>query len=369
MPIFMDRHDVSENVTAAHVAQLHQQDLKIQDQFGCRGLTYWFDEDRKMAFCLIEAPSKKNIIAMHNTAHGEVPNQIIEVNAQVVESFLGRIKDPEQEEGDRLTIIDDSAFRFIMAVGFIIGEVGDRYGPLEERGLLTCMQTLGGSIANFDGIIASQEKDYFLVSFQSVSQAVLCALELYAKFETWAEHAPCDRGHLKIGISAGVPVEGERPFFEDVIELTRNLFFIASERIVVSHEIKRLYKQESLNTFVDESLFLVLSPTEEKFLTLLMNYMEEAWQNPNLQVEDLGKNLGYSKSQLYRNIVRLTGMSPNAFIKNYRLNQAIDKIGKQAGQIAEIAYETGFNSPSYFAKCFHERYGMSPSEYQHRSIF
>ena len=69
----MDRHDVSETVTAEHVAQLHQQDLKVQDQFGCRGLTYWFDDKRKTAFCLIEAPDMKALEEMHNHAHGQVP--------------------------------------------------------------------------------------------------------------------------------------------------------------------------------------------------------------------------------------------------------------------------------------------------------
>lgn len=54
MPIFMDRHDVSEAVTAEHVAQLHQEDLKIQYKFGCRGMKYWFDCQRKMALCLID---------------------------------------------------------------------------------------------------------------------------------------------------------------------------------------------------------------------------------------------------------------------------------------------------------------------------
>ncbi len=59
MPIYMDRHDLSDAVTAEHIARLHQEDLKIQDQFGCRGLTYWFDEKRKTAFCLIEAPNEE----------------------------------------------------------------------------------------------------------------------------------------------------------------------------------------------------------------------------------------------------------------------------------------------------------------------
>src|SRR5690554_1038891 len=94
MPIFMDRHEVSESVTAENVAQIHQEDVKIQHKYGCRGLTYWFDEDRKTAFCLIEAPDKKAILEMHSQAYGNVPHEVIEVNKTIVESFLGRIEDP-----------------------------------------------------------------------------------------------------------------------------------------------------------------------------------------------------------------------------------------------------------------------------------
>ena len=109
MPIYMDRHDVSETVTAENVAQLHQEDLKIQDQHGCRGLTYWFDNKRKTAFCLIEAPDKKAILKMHNKAHGQVPNSIIEVDASIVESFLGRIENPKKAKNTVLNIINDPA--------------------------------------------------------------------------------------------------------------------------------------------------------------------------------------------------------------------------------------------------------------------
>src|ERR1051325_2836458 len=107
MPIFMDRHDVSESVTAEHIANLHQQDLKIQDQFGCKGLTYWFDEKRKTAFCLIEAPNADAILNMHNHAHGQVPHRVIEVDPGIVESFLGRIEDPEKAKNSELNIINE----------------------------------------------------------------------------------------------------------------------------------------------------------------------------------------------------------------------------------------------------------------------
>src|SRR6266487_6473945 len=116
MPIYMDHHDVSETVTAENIAQLHQEDLKIQDQFGCRGLTYWFDEKRKTAFCLIDAPDARAIHKMHNQAHGEVPHSVIEVDAGIVESFLGRIEDPEKAQNTSLNIINDPAFRTIEVI-------------------------------------------------------------------------------------------------------------------------------------------------------------------------------------------------------------------------------------------------------------
>ena len=80
MPIYMDRHDIPEEITAEHVAQMHQEDLKVQHLYGCKGMTYWCDEHRRTAFCLIEAPNEQAIKDMHNNAHGEVPHKIIEVN-------------------------------------------------------------------------------------------------------------------------------------------------------------------------------------------------------------------------------------------------------------------------------------------------
>ena len=46
MPIYMDRHEVPEGTTAETLAEIHQEDLKIEHEFNCRGFTYWFDEDR-----------------------------------------------------------------------------------------------------------------------------------------------------------------------------------------------------------------------------------------------------------------------------------------------------------------------------------
>lgn len=364
MPIYMDRHDVSENVTAETVAQLHQEDLKIQHKFNCRGLTYWFDEKRKTAFCLIEAPDKQSLIDMHNHAHGEVPHRIIEVDANIVESFLGRIEDPEKSKNTKLNIINDPAFRTIMVTGlkdYILGS--NELIPDRQTLLKTYNHSTIKTIEHFGGRVVKQNNDYFLVSFQSVSHAINCALKVQADFNEWKNVHSDEEVNLKIGLSAGVPVTEKKEIFEETIKLAERLYYISKAKIVVSADVKDLYKSENLNVFVDGELVKPLTPDDEKFLNLLMNYTEKSWKNSNLQVEDFGKHLGYSKSKFYRKMISLTGKSPNAFIKEYRLNRAIELFHSQQGNISEIAFETGFSSPSYFTKCFQKKFGLKPSDY------
>jgi hypothetical protein len=94
MPIYMDRHDI-EGATAKAVADAHQKDLKLQDKYGVKLLTYWFDEGRGSAFCLMDASAKEKVKQLHEEAHGMIPHKIMEVNPDTVEAFLGRIEDPQ----------------------------------------------------------------------------------------------------------------------------------------------------------------------------------------------------------------------------------------------------------------------------------
>jgi AraC-like DNA-binding protein len=94
-----------------------------------------------------------------------------------------------------------------------------------------------------------------------------------------------------------------------------------------------------------------------------MVHAENNWNDSELKVDDLNKVMGYSKPQLYRKMVQLTGKSPVTFINDYRLNEALSLLNKGAGTISQIAYESGFSSPSYFTKCFQKRYGQSPTGY------
>ena len=362
MPIYMDRHDVSETVTAENVAQLHQEDLKIQEQFGCRGLTYWFDNKRKTAFCLIEAPDRNSIQKMHNKAHGQVPNNIIEVEASIVESFLGRIEDPEKAKNTVLNIINDPAFRTIMVITL------KRLSPKQnDTQFKSSLHNYNNAVLNllnvYEGKLVKQSENHFLVSFKSVSNAVHAAFDVQSLLKEFRNDKNNDKIILKMGLSAGVPVTEKKLIFEDTIKLAERMCQIIKGKIIVSSEVKELYNSENSNAFQEGESILSLTQTDEKFLTRLMDYTESTWSNTNLKVDDFSKPMGCSKSQLYRKMIALTGKSPNAFIKEYRLNEALTLLSKNTGNISEIAFESGFSSPSYFSKCFQKKYGHSPSDY------
>ena len=111
MPIYMDRHFIL-GATRHSIENAHEKDLEIQGKYGVNFMTYWFDEERSTAFCLVSSPDEQTVTQVHQDAHGEVPNEIIVVDPVVVESFLGRIADPpaiETTDG-----LEDSAFRAIM---------------------------------------------------------------------------------------------------------------------------------------------------------------------------------------------------------------------------------------------------------------
>lgn len=363
----MDRHDVSETVTAENVAQLHQQDLKVENKFGCRGLTYWFDEKRKTAFCLIDAPNEQAVLDMHNHAHGEVPHRIIEVDEHIVESFLGRIEDPEKAQKSELNIINDPAFRVIMVI-----ETSNYLNRLEANQFSVFSQKFHNSVSKtlkkYNGRLVKKDNYNYLVSFKSVTNAVSCALNIQQKFKYVTPKFDSTFRILKIALSSGIPVTDKETIFEEAITLAIRMCEFVEGELVISLEVKELYESENRNLIINESIIRSIKPSEENFLTQLIDFIDSNWNRPNFNVDDFSKDMGLSKSQLYRKLVKLTGKSANNFLREFRLHKALTLLHKQKGNISEIAYETGFNSQAYFSKCFMDKYGILPSKYLQQHI-
>ncbi|UCD61638.1 MAG: DUF4242 domain-containing protein [Flavobacteriaceae bacterium] len=362
MPIYMDRHDIPAEITAEHVALMHQEDLKVQHLYGCKGMTYWCDTERHTAFCLIEAPNREAIQSMHNHAHGDFPHDIIEVDPNLVESFLGRIEDPQKDENQELNIIDDPAFRVIMVL-----ETSDYLHRLDTHQLSMFTQKFHRSVAksvkHFEGSIVRENDKSYLISFKSVTNAVLCALKIQESFKYSYPKLERDNQRLKIGLCTGSPVTEKDGLFSESIKLATQMCELIQGQIIISPSVKTLYKNENRNAVIDHQLIRTLRPKEVLFVNKLVQFCERNWNKSNFNIITLCKELGHSKSQLYRKIKKLTGKSPITLIREYRLHKALELIHNQQGNISEIAFESGFNSLAYFSKSFFEMFGILPSKY------
>lgn len=107
---------------------------------------------------------------------------------------------------------------------------------------------------------------------------------------------------------------------------------------------------------------LNISSIDQVFIEKLLVIVEENMGNSEFSVEDMAHEVGMSRSQLHRKLQAIIGQPPNKFIRNMRLQRASELLKSKAGTVSEIAYMTGFTSPNYFSKCFHDQYGHAPGE-------
>jgi AraC-like DNA-binding protein len=108
---------------------------------------------------------------------------------------------------------------------------------------------------------------------------------------------------------------------------------------------------------------LTSSMLDQEFLQKVIDYIISNLQDPQLGVEAIAAPLNLSRAQFYRKMKALTGKPVVEFIKMVRMKQAIKLMDSHKFTLSEIAFEVGFNSPSYFSRCFKDEYGKTPSEY------
>ena len=102
---------------------------------------------------------------------------------------------------------------------------------------------------------------------------------------------------------------------------------------------------------------------EDRFLKKVITIIEQHLDDTSFSVEVLSQEAAMSNTQLYRKLKSVTGFTPNEVIRNTRLERAASLLRQKAGNVADIAYQVGFNNLSYFSKCFKEKFGSSPSEF------
>lgn len=106
---------------------------------------------------------------------------------------------------------------------------------------------------------------------------------------------------------------------------------------------------------------------DEQFMTVVTNYVEKHYADPNLKIDDLAQLTHMSRSSFYNRIKELTQMPPNEYLKHFRLRKAEMYLTETRLAISEIAYKTGFTDPAYFTSCFRSRCGITPSAYRRQN--
>jgi class 3 adenylate cyclase len=240
MPIYLDRHELC-GVSASDVAELHRKDLDIQDDYGVRFLTYWYDATRGTAFCLIDAPDVETAMRVHHDAHGGVAGQVIEAQLSAVEAFLGRITDPQPAAPDRHAAVD-GAFRAILFTDIV-----DSTGMTARLGDVRAVEMVRAhdgmvrrALADFGGREVKHTGDGIMASFDGAAAAVGCACAIQQAF---AAFNSCSREPLRvrIGIHAGEPVEDSNDLFGATVQIAARICQdAASDTIIVSDAVQGL---------------------------------------------------------------------------------------------------------------------------------
>jgi len=165
--------------------------------------------------------------------------------------------------------------------------------------------------------------------------------------------AKADQSDKLEGLSLGADDYLIKPFD------TRELQVRVANLIEQRRHLQERYRR-SLHAFAPAKIDL--ESIDAAFLKKVREAVETNLEDETFSVVELGAAVNMSRSQLHRKLKALTGYAPNEVIRNMRLERAKAMLEKRAGNASEIAYMTGFNSPAYFAKCFKDYFGISPSE-------
>ena len=107
---------------------------------------------------------------------------------------------------------------------------------------------------------------------------------------------------------------------------------------------------------------------KQEFIRKLNEIIEANLSNEQFGVDEFARETGLSRSVLMRKLKSATDKSINQFIREARLQRAMEMLRKNVASVSEIAYKVGFGSPAYFNTCFSEFFGITPGEFKKRGL-
>ncbi len=155
-----------------------------------------------------------------------------------------------------------------------------------------------------------------------------------------------------MGLSLGADAYLAKPFLKEELFARLDQLILLRKRLIGSIE------KVGFSNFIHKNE----ENAETKFLQKVLQFINEDIGNSAFGAGHLANKLHLSESQIYRKLKAITGKSTAIFIRSVRLQKAKELLQTTDKTISEIAYETGFNDPSWFSRAFKEEFGLPPSE-------
>lgn len=223
---------------------------------------------------------------------------------------------------------------------------------------------------------ASDGREGLEVALKEVPDLVICDVMMpmmnglefteQLKTQTITSHIPVimltaknQDEHRAEGYEHGADSYITKPFHSKVL-LSRIENLLKQRRLLKTH-FENLFNQTSPSV-EQEIAMSQLEDRDKQFLHQLHVIIQKNLSNSEFGVEDVGKEIGLSRVQLYRKVKAMTGSSVVDLLRKARLAKAKRLLESRSMSVSEVAYEVGFSAPSYFTKCFKEEYGILPGE-------
>ena len=165
--------------------------------------------------------------------------------------------------------------------------------------------------------------------------------------------AKADHSHKMDGLQQGADSYLTKPFQEEELLIRIQNLLSAKEKLW-----QRFKASGSL--LVDD---LELNSLDDAFLQQVFKTIEAEMHQEDFSIEQLARQVGFSRTQLHRKLKALLDKSPSQLLNEIRLNKAHQLLQHQTGSVSEIAYSVGFGNMSYFTKRFKEKFGETPSRF------
>ncbi|MCA0132741.1 helix-turn-helix domain-containing protein [Winogradskyella alexanderae] len=213
------------------------------------------------------------------------------------------------------------------------------------------------TLGKYRGHIQSNDNNNYVVTFNSVTDAVQCALDIQYKFKYVTPK------HKSFSRKLNLALVYTDKFNEKAVDTCKRLCETVKDQLVITSQLKALYEKVNEHAEIDKSLIRTLKPKEEEFLINFMDFLEINWHDAQLNIGKITQSLGLTYGQLYWRLHKLTGYTPQRFIKDFRLHKGMLLLHNQRGNISQVAKNAGFKSATHFSDSFLETYGIRPSKY------